>query len=260
MRWENAQQLVESAITAVSAAQPATPAKRPSKPRLWVHTFKYAIPKRFPDTVGHIRIGSVSHKNFSFKDVNALWDVREITPTLTKATGDVRLGFGPGRIEDIQAVQASHKFLKIVFLPYIYMHKMNSLSVLSAGTAYPKTLDFTRIEGRYGIQKGVATTEFFHVDGPQLVAYADGTADFGSEKVDMNILTRLTGYRAPLPEWWVDEIGRPAIGFRVMGSLNYPDIEPRLRKMAEGEIEKALEAARVRAKARFEAIEKLQTL
>lgn len=260
LQWEKAQQLVEAAVAAVAAKQPAEETGPTFKSKLWVHTFKYAIPKKFPDTIGHIRIGSVTHKNFSFKDVDALWDVRGITPTLKKTSGDVRLSFGPGRIEDIQAVQASHKFLKIVFLPYIYMHKMNSLSVLSAATAYPQSLDFTRIEGQYGIKQGVATTQFFHVDGPQLVAYADGMADFGAEKVDMNILTRLTGYRAPLPEWWVDEMGRPAIGFRVVGNLNYPDIEPRLRKMAKDEIERVLEEARGRAKGRFEAIEKLQTL
>src|SRR5206468_11550988 len=101
--------------------------------------------------------------------------------------GDIRVGFGPGRVEDISAVQSSHKFLKIVFLPYIYMHKMNSLSVLSAATAYPKTLDFNRIEGQYGVSRGVVTTRFSQVDSPQLIAYADGTADFGRESVDMNI-------------------------------------------------------------------------
>ena len=261
LRWENVEKC-SSEILAYISTRPASaegPGFDASK-KSWVEAFKYSIPRKFPDTIGRIHIGEVTHKNFSFKNADLLWSLRGVTPSLKKVSGDLRAGFGPGRVNDIQAVQNSSKFLKIVFLPYIYMHKMNNLSVLSAKTAYPKVLDFNRIEGQYGVHEGVVTTRFFHVDSPQLVAYADGTADFAKETVDMNILTRLTSYRAPLPEWWVDELGRPAIGFRVKGDLNKPDLEPRLKKMASDEIEKALEEGRSRAKARIEAIEKLERL
>ena len=95
----------------------------------------------------------------------------------------------------------------------------------------------------------------------QLVAFADGMADFGREQVDMNILTRLPNYNGPtLPEWWTDEGGHTAIGFRVKGDLNKPDLEPRFKKIAGDEIERKLEEGRAGGKKRFEAIEKLQTL
>lgn len=258
VRWESAQALVSGIIASVST-RTAVAQDDDSPRKRWVQTFKYVIPRRFPDSVGHIRVAEVTHKNFSFKNTEIMWDLKGVTPTLQSAGGDVRIGFGPGRVEDIQAVQESNKFLRVVFLPYIYMHKMNSLSVLSAAQAYPKTLDFNRIEGQYSVERGVVSTRFFQVDSPQLVAYADGTADFGREQVDMGILTRLTSYRAPLPEWWVDELGRPAIGFRVKGDLNHPDLEPRLHKMESDEIEKVLNDGRSRAKARFETIEKLET-
>jgi len=210
--------------------------------------------------VGHIAIGSVAHKNFAFNNVDLLWDIRGVSPTLRRVSGDVRVSFGPGRVGDIPAVQAANKFLRIIFLPFVYMHKMNNLSVFSTATAYPKTLDFTRIEGEYGLRQGVATTRLFYVDSPQMVAFADGVADFGKETVDMNIMTRLTGYRQPLPEWWVDELGRPAISFRVKGDLNLPDLDPRLSKMAGDEIEKALDDAKAQAKKRYAALEKLREL
>jgi hypothetical protein len=161
-------------------------------------------------------------------------------------------------IADIPAVQAANKFLRIVFLPFIYMHKMNNLSVFSTATAYPKTLDFTRIEGEYGLRQGVATTRLFSVDSPQVAAFASGTADFGKETVDMNILTRLTRYRDPLPEWWVDELGRPAIAFRVKGDLSLPELDPRLSKMSADEIEKSVEDARANANKRYAALDKLR--
>lgn len=259
LHWEKTQQLVGGFLAAFSTGTTRAQAAR-AQGKPWVKIFKYAIPRRFPDTIGRLRIAAVEHKNFSFANTDLLWDIRGIDPSLKKAAGDLWIGFGPGRVSDIEAVQDSHKFLRIIFLPYVYMHKMNKLSALSAATAYPKTLDFSRIEGEYGVAQGVVTTRFFSVDSPQLKAYADGTADFGRERVDMGILTRLTSYNYPLPEWWVDESGRPAIAFRVKGDLGNPDLEPRLNKMASDEIEVAVEEGRKRAKARFGAAQKLENL
>jgi hypothetical protein len=140
------------------------------------------------------------------------------------------------------------------------MHKMNNLSVLSAATAYPLSFDFTRIEGDYGLSQGVANTRLFYVDSPQMVAFAEGSADFAKEAVDLNIMTRLSSYRGKLPEWWVDELGRPAISFRVRGNLNLPELEPRLSKMASDEIEKAVAQARAKAKKRQSILDKLRKL
>lgn len=252
--WEDAQKLVLGVRAAIST-RTAADADQP-----WVGTFKYSIPRGFPNTVGHLKIDEVTQANFNCRNLDLLWDLRGLTPGLEKASGDARLSFGPGRVSDIPAVQESHSFLRVVFLPFIFMHKMNNLSVFSAATAYPKTLDFQRIEGEYGATRGAATTRYFHVDSGQLAAYAEGVADFAKEQVDMTILTRLTSFRGTLPEWWVDESGRPAIGFRVKGDMNKPDLEPRLRKLESDAIEKALDEGRKRAKTRFSAIEKLRTL
>jgi hypothetical protein len=257
VRWEQTQALIGELAAKVSTH---TARVESSRPRTWVRSFKYAIPKNFPDTSGHITIRSVAHKNFAFNNVDLLWDIRGVSPALKRVNGDVRVSFGPGRVGDIPAVQDSNKFLRIIFLPFIYMHKMNKLSVFSTATAYPKSLDFTRIEGEYGLRQGVITTRLFHVDSPQMVAFADGTADFVKETVDMNIRTRLNSYSATLPEWWQDEKGRAAIAFRVKGDLNLPDLEPRMSKMASDEIERALAEARAKAKKRYAALDKLRQL
>ena len=256
--WEDAQKLV-SGIAASISTRTVSDAERESRP--WVRTFKYAVPRGFPDTAGHLRVGEVKQQNFWCKDLDLLWSLRGVTPALDKVGGEARVRFGPGRVADIPAVQDAHKLLRVTFLPFIYMHKMNKFSALSTATAYPKTLDFSQIESEYALNKGVATIRYFHVDSGQLVAFADGWADFGKEHVDMNILTRLPGYNGPaLPEWWVDEGGRVAIGFRVKGDLNKPELEPRFKKIGADEIEKKLEEGRAAGKKRFEAIEKLQTL
>ncbi len=245
---------IRAAISTRTASADGLNEERP-----WLRTFKYSIPHGFPDTTGHVHIGEVSHPNFNCKNVELLWSIEGVTPALDKINGEARLSLGPGRVNDIPAVQNANKFLKVVFLPFIFMHKMNKLSVFSTATAYPKSLDFRRIDGEYGASRGVATTRYFHVDSDQLVAYAEGTADFGREQVDMNILTRLGSYDGTLPEWWVDEKGRPAIGFRVKGDMNKPDLEPRFKKIEENEIERNVETGRARAQKRFESLEKLQT-
>ncbi|MCM2304655.1 MAG: AsmA family protein [Elusimicrobia bacterium] len=255
--WEDAQRLVTGIAAAVSTR---TVSAEERERRPWVSTFKYVIPRSFPDTAGHLRVTEVRQANFWCKDLDLLWSIRGVTPALDKVGGEARVRFGPGRVADIPAVQDSHKLLRVIFLPFIYMHKMNNFSVFSTATAYPKTLDFSKIESEYALNKGVAATRYFHVDSSQLAAFAEGTADFGNEQVDMNILTRLASTRAPLPEWWVDEAGRPAIGFRVKGDLNKPDLEPRFKKIPVDEIERKLEEGRASGKKRFEAIEKLQTL
>lgn len=257
VQWDQAQRLVNTLSDRLPGGDEA-PEQKKSKP--WLKNVKYAIPKKFPNTLGQLTIKRLTQEYFDCADVEVIWNLKGISPSLNKLQGEVKVGFGPGRVADIPAVQKSHNTLRLIFLPFIYMHKMNNLAVLSAKTAYPKTLDFNRIEGEYGLKEGVLSTRYFFVDSPQLVVFADGDADFGRETVDMRILTRLTGYRGQLPEWWVDEAGRPAIGFRVKGNINDADVEPRLRKIAANEIEEVKEEGVRKARAEFVLADKLREL
>ena len=250
--WEKAAKLVLDVRAAISTRTATAADAADGKP--WLRTFKYSIPRGFPNTTGSIKVGEIVHPNFMCKNLELLWSLHGITPELDKLAGEAYLSFGPGRVKDLAVAQDANTFMKVVFLPFVFMYKMNNLSVFSGATAYPKTFDFDRIDGEYGAAGGVATIRYFHVGGPVFLAYAQGTADGGREQVDMNILTRLTTFRSALPEWWVDEGGRPAIGFRVKGDINKPDLEPRFKKIGEKEIEQDVDAGRAGAKKRFEAL------
>src|SRR5207244_1759909 len=142
-------------------------------------------------------------------------------------------------VTDLPALenQDPHNILRLVFLPFVFMHRMEKYSGFSAATAYPKSLDFNRIEGDYGVKRGVADVRLFRVDSGSLLAFADGTVDFPQEKVDLHILTRMTESKGPLPEHLTDEKGRPSIGFYVQGNLNKPTPRIEYRKMAADAIE-----------------------
>lgn len=219
------------------------PVAAPKPRRPWSRVFKYSIPKSFPATAGKIRVGEVTHANFTSFNLETSWNLKNISTGLNQVTGNIQVGFGPGRVTDIPALQGTHKILRVVFIPFVYMHRLNNMSVISAATAYPKTLDFTRIYGEYGLKQGVVDVRLFHVDSPQLLAYGDGTVDFPREKINLHLLTRLTNSRGPLPEFLSDRKGRPSIGFFVEDDLNLPKLRVEYKKMEEDAIERSLAEA-----------------
>ena len=215
----------------------------PASDGKWSRIFKYSIPKTFPATSGDIKIGEVIHPNFNTVNLDLTWNLQGIATGLNQASGRIRAGFGPGRVTNIPELEKANKFLRAIFLPFVYMQKLRNSTNLSIGTMYPKTLDFTRIYGQYGLQNGVVDIGAFHVDSGQLVAFANGNMDFPKERVNLHVLTRLTTSRDPLPEYLTDEKGRPSIGFFVKDDLNRPSIEIEVRKMSAHAIEDALEQA-----------------
>jgi|GEM_PF-1570774 len=248
--WEKTAKFVADFRAAISTR--AASAEEESRP--WLRTFKYSIPRGFPNTTGSIKVAEIVHPNFTCRNLELLWALRGITPELNKLSGEAYLSFGPGHVKDLAIAQESNTFMRLVFLPFVYMYAMNSRAQLRGANAYPKSFDFDRIDGEYGAASGVATIRYFHVGGPQFVAFAQGWADGGKETVDMNILTRLTSYSGLLPDWWLDELGRAAIGFRVKGDINKPDVEPRFKKIGEKEIEQDVDSGRAGAKKRFDAL------
>jgi hypothetical protein len=248
---------IEAFLKLLARIKENGPRAQPSQAeRLWSQVFKYSIPKSFPATSGLMHIGEVTYPNCKMSNLEAQWDLRGISTGLKKANGNIRISFGPGRVDDIPALedQDPHNILRVIFLPFVFMHRLNNLSVISAATAYPKSMDFTRIYGDYGLKRGIVNVRLFQVDSPELLASAEGQVDFPREKVSLHILTRLTHSRGPLPEYLTDEQGRPSIGFYVEDDLNKPTLKIEYRKMESDAIEKSLQAGLERGRKIFSRI------
>ncbi|MBI4347796.1 MAG: AsmA family protein [Elusimicrobia bacterium] len=235
-------------VQQIKAAKPKP--EEPEGEKKWARIFRHAIPKTFPATNGSLRIAELVQPNFNTLNVDLKWGLRGISTGLENVAGWVRTGFGPGRVSNIQELKESHKLLRITFLPFEFMQKMNKATRLSLGTLYPNTLDFTRIYGQYALMQGVIDITPFHVDSGQIVLCAQGKADIPHEQVAMHVLTRLTAAQAPsLPQYLNDEKGRPSIGFFVKGDLNKPDPEFDIRKMSATAIEDCLQEGLKRGQA-----------
>ncbi|MEK9144350.1 MAG: hypothetical protein AAB339_01925, partial [Elusimicrobiota bacterium] len=159
---------------------------------------------------------------------------------LKDAEGSFRVGFGPGRVDDVPAVRSAHRVLNVLLLPYSFMHELNAKTVVSLATAEAKTLDFNRNYGDFSVSSGAVDMRFLHVDSPQLVGYSEGGVDFSRERIDARVLIRLTKHRSQLPERLVDTAGRPSVELLLKDDLNKPTAELTLRKIGYGDIEDAL--------------------
>lgn len=225
-------------VAEIRARQRAQP--RPESERTWLRIFKHSIPKGFPDLRGRLRVNSAHSPNFATRNLELLWDLRDIDQGLQKVSGNLRVGFGPGRVANVSKVREAHRILSLLLLPFVYMHEINAKAVMSLDTATPRTLDFNRIYADVGVQRGVTDARLLHMDGPQFVGFADGKSDFGRENVDLRVLMRLTKQRGQLPDRLVDTQGRPSIELLLTGDLNKPTANLSLRKMRADDLEVAV--------------------
>jgi hypothetical protein len=242
VEWERAATLSEKIVEHYGS--PRDHPYAPSGDEAWVKALKYSLPNSFPALSGNLKIFGIVGKDFLIDRTNLRWSMDGLTPALHALNGSLAATLGPGRVGDIKSVQESSKILKILFLPYIYMYRLNHLAIFNAATAYPRSFAFSRIGANYIVKRGRIDSRYFYVRSPEFSAFADGSADFADETVDLRVLTQLTHYQAPLPEYLVDEEGRPAISFHVRGNLNHPNIDLDLRKMGAHEVEAAILRAR----------------
>lgn len=215
--------------------------------RGWSEVFKHAIPNKFPDLAGQLRVSDLHTPNFSSQNVTIDSDLRNISKGLGDAAGAFQIGFGPGRVNNVPEVRKSHALVNVFLLPFSFMQEMEAKARGSFATAELQTLDINRTSGNFSVENGVVGVRYVHFDGPQFVAYLDGRMSFPTERVDMHVLLRATTARGQLPFRLQDSKGRPALDLMILKDLNKPEAALTHRKMKDNEVEEALDAGRKRA-------------
>lgn len=214
--------------------------KTRQKDQPWASSFRFAIPDRFPDMTGRLRVSEIGSPNFNAGNLDLAWDLKEIARELKTVSGHFQTGFGPGSLRNIIELQKSHPLVNVLLVPYVELHKIRQKSRGSLENAVPNGLDFTRMFGDFSVGAGVIGVNFIHFDSRPFQAYAAGTADFPKEKVDLNVIMRMTETAQNLPYSMVDDDGRLALDVSLVDDLNKPEVVFRGRKVGSGDIETGL--------------------
>jgi len=208
--------------------------------RPWATVFKYAIPNRFPDLIGRLRINRAHSPNFDTQNLETVCDLRNISKGLEELDGHFRIGFGPGRVSKIPEVQKAHPLTNVLLIPYVEMVKLMQKARLSLDNAVPETLDFTRTFGEFGSKRGLVDVRYMHFDSGSFVCYGDGVVDFPKEDLDLHVLARIPRPSANLSTYLVDTQNRPSFDISLKKNLNSPEVEFHTRKMKASDIEDGL--------------------
>lgn len=229
------------AVENLIAQRMAELGKTPEKDRPWAQTFRYAVPDRFPDMVGRLRVSDIHSPNFAAQNLDLVWSLKDIARELKTVSGHFQMGFGPGNLRNIVELQKSHPLVNALLIPYVEMHKIRQKSRASFETAIPTGLDFTRAFGDFSAMgDGQVGVNFIHFDSRPFQAYAAGRADFPKDGLDLNVLLRMTERTENLPYHMVDEAGRPAFDVSLVKDLNKPEVVFNMKKLKADAIEQGL--------------------
>lgn len=229
-----------SAVENLIAQRLAELGKTPQKDQPWAQAFRFAIPDRFPDMTGRLRVGGVKSPNFAAQNLDLTWNLKDIARELKTVSGHFQMGFGPGSMRNITEMQKAHPLVNVLLIPYVEMHKIRQKSRVSLSNAVPSGLDFTRAFGDFKAGSGLVGVNFIHFDSPPFQAYVAGLADFPKETVDLNVIMRMTETAQNLPYSMVDDAGRLALDVSLVKDLNKPEVVFRGRKVGSDDIEKGL--------------------
>lgn len=215
--------------------------KTADKNRPWAQTLRYAVPDRFPDMVGRLRVNDIHSPNFQAQNLDLVWGLKDIARELKTVSGHFQMGFGPGHLQNVLEMQKAHPLVNALLIPYVEMHKIVQKSRGSLDTVLPTGLDFTRMFGDFtALGDGGVGINFIHFDSGPFQAYAAGRADFPKDGVDLNVLLRMTKATQNLPYAMVDDAGRPAFDVSLVKDLNKPEVIFNMKKLKADAIEGGL--------------------
>ena len=206
----------------------------------WATTFRFGIPATFPDLEGRLMFNEAISPNFQTQNFKLEMALGKISRGLDDVSGIFKIGFGPGRIRQVPLVRKANGLLNVLIFPFSYMHEIYQKARLSMDNVVLNTLDITRTYGDFAVKKGKVDVRYIHFDSPQFAAYANGTADFSTEKVNLDVIMRSMAAGARLPDRLVDTQGRPSIRLKVKDNLNEPTAEINLNKVTSDALENAL--------------------
>ena len=129
------------------------------------------------DAKRSLKIKRLFHPNAEARDLEARWDLSDITLDLKKISGEAKFRIAGGRFDDLPKVVRREAALKAMALPFMLLSKILKLG----------KIEFTEAAGLYRFKDGVMTIEDSRVTTSKGDYFVSGSINLGDETVDVRM-------------------------------------------------------------------------
>lgn len=199
-------------------------------PRKWFEYVKYGVPKTFPALAGRLAARKVEYAYLTGENFAIRFDIKGMEPGMKNLNGYAQYAMGPGRILNTTAMMANSKFLRVIFLPFVTLGKIDSMGILK-GWKEKENLAYRRIVGDYKATWGNVRVDELVIDTADILLSGKGQIDLPAESIQLYVLNRLYKAKGTLPETLTCDDGKPCLAFFVEGDLGLPDARLDLNKI-----------------------------
>ena len=232
--------------TVSEVARGVAGAKKPAEHKVhagqlaWLENFRERLPGFMPSFSGVVHADRLVSPMLSGRNLYADFRLRGIAPGMDRVDGRIDAVLGPGTIYQLERMAAEEKALNVAFKPFLAMHKMEMGGAFKTGMVL-KDVNYSQMGGAVDFKSGAMSVQNFYVTGPVLSAAMSGKVGWVAETLDLDIQTLFssTSGSGGLSENLTDASGKPALAFRVSGSMQSPKADMDSPKSVGGKIDAA---------------------
>lgn len=162
--------------------------------------------KYYPtSSVGHLILNKISHPSFRTERVRADWDLKDLSPDLTTASGVIKLDGAPGELDRPAFVARQGKWPALLLYPVGVLAKFRGL-----GLPDLLKIPYNELKGEYAFQAGSVNIAPLYVRGPLVTINAEGV---------VNLAAKTVGLKANVI------MGKSSVGVQIKGPMDSPTVE-----------------------------------
>jgi hypothetical protein len=176
---------------------------------------------------GHLAVGQIKQQYYKAQNLDAKWNLTQVTPDLSRVSGTATLKQGAGKLENVEKLVEMSKSARLALLPLVTLQKLDSGGVLKGlGIPSLQSIPFDGIRGDYLFQSGVMNIKTFDLTGHDLSLSTQGTIGLaGAQLLDVHVAMKLApGAMAGIGQLVADSSGRPTLNFTAQGTAANPHV------------------------------------
>jgi len=140
--------------------------------------------------------------------------------------GNFKIKATNGKMENIQQNMKNNDKYALIFLPITTIFSLNRTGALKVDSEL-KAINISDIGVDFDLNNAKIIINKFYLNSKEFLIYAKGSMDTKKEQIDMEVyIINMKDYKSgALPESLTDSRGRPALAFRIKGSLKNNEVK-----------------------------------